>query len=921
MLNLRLTKINYRVSIAMICVVAAIVLGFAVILMIENLQSLERELEGRASIISRLTEKSLSIPMWNIDDHTLNDFMEALFTDHTIVYAEYQVAGNITLTGLHNVKTRPAFAQKPWTFFEQSSQFLTRSVKVFYQEEPIGSVRFAISRVSIQADIRRRIITIGIETIVVIIGISLTSIAITTHSIIRPLQMLQTSADHLAQGQLDQPIDTSRRDELGHLAHSFVNMRDAIREKIVALNQVNADLSQEITERKRIETELRRHQDHLEDLVRDRTAELTETNAKLQQDIAERKRAEEALQESEQRYRLLIENIPTVVWMTGQDGRTVFISSNVEKVYGYSPEEILTKGEEIWFGRIHAEDLDHVKAVFGFLFSEQRPVDIEYRIQRKDGQWIWLQDRANIIEEKEGQLYAYGVFSDITERKRAEEALQQAKEAAEAANQAKSIFLANMSHELRTPLNVILGFTQILARLNHTSEEHEHLAIIQRSGEHLLNLINQVLDLSKIEAGQMTLSEHTVDLYDLLEDMQDLFSLKAQYKGLQLLVDHTDDVPRYVRIDEIKLRQVLINLLNNAIKFTEQGTVSLHVARGSLNDGRLPSAKHQQCASNQQSSIVNLQFSVTDTGPGIAPEERGKVFETFVQTETGRQTQEGTGLGLAISRKFVQLMGGDITVNSEVGRGTTFTIVIQCQSTDALATPHTPMVKRVIAIAPAQPRYRLLVVDDKPDNRALFVTLLNPLGFDLREAENGQEAIGIWTHWNPHLIWMDLRMPVIDGYEATKRIRNEELSMKHEEFKTVIIAVTASSFEEEQRSVLSAGCDALLRKPFREAEVFEILHKHLGVEFVYAEDEGQKAKGEGRRGTDMVTPGDLAVLSSELLKKLEYAAITTNVVQLTSLIRGFQAQHPGLANALMQMVDNFEYPTLLAIIEATLKTC
>jgi PAS domain S-box-containing protein len=903
-----------------------------------------------------------------------------------------------------------------------------------------------VSKATIRADMRNRIFIIGLETLLMILAISLTSIAITTRWIIRPLHALQTSADHLAQGQLDQAIETSRRDELGLLAHSFVNMRDAIREKIVALNQVNADLSQEITERKRIETELRRHQDHLEDLVCERTSELMEANEKLQQDIAERKRAEDALRKSEERFRQVAENVGEWIWEVDVNGLYHYTSPVVEKILGYTPDELVWKmhfydlfaphvrealkasalevfarkepfrvfqnpnitknGRTVILETSGVPMLDELGNLIGYrgtdtdvterkqaeealreserkyrvLFESAReaifaidadgnftvvnpamvailgyaspqeligksvsilyanPEDLtvlfkelqttgfvenyEATLLRKDGTLIYTLGSGFLHFDDKGQiLQAEGIFMDITERKRAEEALQQAKEAAEAANLAKSTFLANMSHELRTPLNVMLGFTQILARMPHTPEEQEHLAIIQRSGEHLLTLINQVLDLSKIEAGQMTLSEHTVDLYDLFEDMQDLFSLKARNKGLQLLVDHTDDVPRYVRTDEIKLRQVLINLLNNAIKFTEQGAVSLHVARASLADGRLPSAKHQQVAPDQQASIVNLQFLVTDTGPGIAPEEKGKVFEIFVQTEIGRQTQEGTGLGLAISQKFVQLMGGDITVHSEVGRGTTFTIVIQCQSVDAMATPQAPMVKRVIAVAPDQPRYRLLVVDDKPDNRALLVTLLNPFGFDLRDAENGQEAIEIWTHWNPHLIWMDLRMPVIDGYEATKRIRNEELSMKHEEFKTVIIAVTASSFEEEQRSVLSAGCDALLRKPFREAEVFEILHRHLGVEFVYAEDEWQKAKSEGRKGADMLTPGDLAVLSSELLKKLAYAAITTNVVQLTSLIGGFQAQHPGLANALMQMVDNFEYPALLAIIEATLKTC
>jgi signal transduction histidine kinase/CheY-like chemotaxis protein len=802
MFELRTTSISRRVSLAMILVVATIIIGFAEILIADNRQTLERALADRASIIANLAEKSLPLPMWNVDNQNLNDFMEALFTDPAIVYAEYQIGGNIAFTTGTNAKRRPEFAQQSWTFFEHSPQFLARSVTISYLDEPIGFIRFAVSTASIQADLRRRILTIGLEMLLLMIAISLTSIAITSRSIIRPLHALQTSADRLAQGQLDQPIEIGRRDELGRLAQSFAAMRDAIREKIAALNQVNADLSEEITERKYIAEELRHHRDHLEDLVQARTTELTTANEQLVLEIAERKQIEEAL--------------------------------------------------------------------------------------------------------------------------------QQAKEAAEAANQAKSTFLANMSHELRTPLNAILGFAQVMARNPHIpAEEQENLSIIQRNGDHLLTLINQVLDLSKIEAGRITLNETNFDLYGLLDELEDLFRFRAAEKRLQLLFDRSPEIPRYVRTDDVKLRQVLINLLNNAIKFTKEGRVELRINNEELKmkKGESPEILHSQ--------FLILHFSVADTGPGIAPEELATVFEPFVQTKTGRDTQEGTGLGLSISHKFVQLMGGDITVQSEVGRGTTATFTIPCHVGASIEQPSSTLVKRVKALEPGQPRYRLLIVDEHPDNRAVLVKLLTPLGFELREAANGQEAITLWEKWYPHLIWMDLRMPFMGGYEAVKRIRNEELRMKNENIsktpntpfdfaqddrhgersRTIIIALSASSFEEELSVALSKGCDDFLRKPFRETEIFDLLHKHLGVQFVYEEGERQMAKGEGQADQDVLTLTALAGLPPKLLADLEYAVTTTDIIKITALLAEIQQYDPALANALRKLVEQFDYIKILTMLQ------
>ncbi|TAF33576.1 MAG: hypothetical protein EAZ69_16035 [Oscillatoriales cyanobacterium] len=271
----------------------------------------------------------------------------------------------------------------------------------------------------------------------------------------------------------------------------------------------------------------------------------------------------------------------------------------------------------------------------------------------------------------------HGIILDISDRKQAEQELKQAKEAAEAANKAKSIFLANMTHELRTPLNAILGFAQLIEpSANLTLQEQENIKIIRRSGEHLLQLINQILDLSKIEARRMTLNPKNFDLYRLLGDVQNMFQIPAQNKGLELIINCASDVPQYVQTDDVKLRQVLINLLDNAIKFTKEGSVSVTV-RPTIEGTIAPEPGKNLNLSENQNNRAFIYFQIADTGWGISPEELDSIFELFVQSSSGKKLQKGTGLGLSISRAFIKLMGGDITALSEVGRGTVFKFHIQ----------------------------------------------------------------------------------------------------------------------------------------------------------------------------------------------------------------------------------------------------
>ncbi len=610
-------------------------------------------------------------------------------------------------------------------------------------------------------------------------------------------------------------------------------------------------------------------------------------------DITARRRMEEALRENEERLKVAMEAAGLALW--DQDlvtGRTIVAHDHMEGGWGYEPEDT---AHDDWSLMVLPEDRAAVQdAMLRHMQGETPYYEAEFRMAQPGAiGGLWARQRGQVVSRDAAgrPLRITGIHEDITDRKKAEEELRLAKEAAEAANRAKSVFLANMSHELRTPLNAILGFSELMTRdAGLKPEQQENLETINRSGRHLLTLINDVLEMSKIEAGRTTLVAQSFDLHQMLDDLEVMFRMRAESKGLQLLLERAPDVPQFVQTDESKLRQVLVNLIGNAVKFTREGGVTLRIGAGQ--DGR------------------RLCFEVEDTGPGIAASELESIFNPFVQAADGQKSQEGTGLGLPISREFVHLLGGDISVQSDLGQGSIFKFFVQVEPAEAADVTTVQPRRRVVGVEPGQPVYRLLVVEDREANRRLLVKLLQPLGFELLEAVNGKEALEVWQRWQPHLIWMDMRMPVMDGHEATRRIKATTQGQA-----TVVIALTASAFEEDRRVILSEGCDDFVRKPFQEAEIFDRLERHLGIRFIYADDPDVPVQAPAPDKWDELTPEALAVLPSSERAALYQAASQADGDLFLTLLEPYRDQETGLVGDLTQLVHDFRFDLLMTLTQ------
>jgi signal transduction histidine kinase/NO-binding membrane sensor protein with MHYT domain/DNA-binding response OmpR family regulator len=522
---------------------------------------------------------------------------------------------------------------------------------------------------------------------------------------------------------------------------------------------------------------------------------------------------------------------------------------------------------------------------------------------------IWTRHEVKMVLQVGAQLGTAVQQANLLRKTQQQaQALEIAKRAADAASQAKGDFLASMSHELRTPLNAILGFTQILYDDDSLDDDHRDLiAIVNRSGNHLLELINNVLSLAKIEANKISLNEAAFDLHYLLQTVDDMLQLKAEAKSIRLEMIQPPPLSHRLWADEGKLRQILINLIGNAIKFTALGCVTV---RSRLRDSTL-------MLDSGDSKTHWLEITVQDTGVGIDPDELSYLFQPFEQTQSGRRSAEGTGLGLSLSNNFAQLMGGTIAVTSLPGKGSTFTLSIPVGAvTTALIEP-TKAERSIVCLVPDQPRYRILVADDVAESRLLMRHWLEGAGFEVREASQGEEAIALWSNWQPHLICLDMRMPVLDGYGVARQLRQLPGGSA-----TVIVAVTASVFEEQQSNCIAAGCNAVVPKPLQRDQLLEQIGCSLGLTYQYAEVVGTDAKtaATGALNSDSqslgrdhrpLTQADFSSLAPDWLTQIHQAAQAANDRQVRQLITQLPAEQKVLAQRLDRLVNDFRLDVII----------
>jgi PAS domain S-box-containing protein len=615
--------------------------------------------------------------------------------------------------------------------------------------------------------------------------------------------------------------------------------------------------------------------------------------------ITERKRLELGLRESEEKYRLLFETSRDAIILTDVTG--VFLDCNAAtlEMFGYADKQILlNQGLRVLFAKQQPDGRDSREALKNIIeILRNNPYHFfEWQHVRADGSEF----PAEVVvssAEIHGRRILHGIIRDISARKKYENELRLAKEAADQANRAKSLFLANMSHEIRTPMNAVLGFSQLLSRDPALSgDQRQQVATISRNGEHLMEIINDILDMARIESARVTVETSPCDLHVLIDDMERLFGRRARDKNIRFSVEGRDEVPSRILTDAAKLRQVLTNLLSNAVKFTgEGGQIVLRTGFARESGGN-----------------IRLFAEVEDTGTGIAPEDMPRLFEPFFLTKSGKRMHGGTGLGLAISHEYVRLMGGELTVDSQPGAGSMFHFDILAmgvpEPTDSIDESHDVQVHKAVRIQPGQPSCRVLVADDAPENRYLLERMLKPVGFEIRCVENGAEAVSMCDEWHPNVVLLDLHMPVMDGFEASRLIRAAHgTTIK-------IVVLSASVLDDGRQQVLGDGADAFIVKPFEFAELLECIKRLIGVRYVPA---GQRADAGGGGEDAGERPPDIEAiqrLPENLVESLRAAIRRADYDQMLSLVEELGQYDAPLGRQMSHLVRKFEYATLQRLL-------
>ena len=610
-------------------------------------------------------------------------------------------------------------------------------------------------------------------------------------------------------------------------------------------------------------------------------------------DITERKAAEEKIRESQAQLRKILDSSPFGITIVRHDiGERIYSNPNFNRMMTGDMERSMVGGDvasSYVDPEVYKKSIDLLRRHHGYK-------DLEEQRKRLDGTTWWSSVTARHLPSRGDDTYIFW-HEDVTERRLAVTELGEAKAKAESATKAKSVFLANMSHEIRTPLNAILGYAQLMRRdPSLTADQQKILKIVNRSGEHLLGLINEILDMSKIEAGAMTLTANSFDLPTLLDEIRAMFTAPAEDKKLELEIDFTPDLPRHILTDEAKLRQILINLIGNAIKFTEKETISVAAKRD----------PHWSPNGDEEDALVPIVITVADSGPGIPVENLERIFVPFEQTERGAQTG-GTGLGLAISRQFARMLGGDITVTSTLGEGSCFRVTLLAEPSIVDETAGRAVPRRAIGLREGQGDIRVLVVDDQENNRDIMVRMLEPLGFTTAQAPDGAEAVAYCAKEMPRVVMMDVVMANMDGIEATRRIR----ALPNGDA-VAIIMVTASAIDEQVQKALEMGADMIVVKPFREHQIHEAIHRHGGVEFIF-EEMVSTGDSDGESRPD-VSARNLEVSPSDLVEELRQAVVVGRLGRLGELVERVMDFDAALALAMDQAVSSFDMTTLKAVL-------
>ncbi len=521
-------------------------------------------------------------------------------------------------------------------------------------------------------------------------------------------------------------------------------------------------------------------------------------------DITDRRRTAEALRESEGRFRLLADSVPAIVWMSDETGALTFLNQSWTDFSGRSLEDGLARG---WLANLHPDDFDAAMTAVWTARENRETFEVEFRMRRHDGEYVWFLGRGVPRVSADGTTIGFtGASIDIQRRKEAEAEIIAAREAAEAATLAKSQFLATMSHEIRTPMNGVLGMTSLLLDSELTEAQRENVTTIMRSGEALLTVINDILDFSKIEAGKLELEHLPFDARRLCEEVRDVLSPQASGKGLQFVVECVPDAAAWRTGDPGRLRQVLLNFVSNALKFTRAGSVRLRLVTDAPADG-----------------VPRTRFEVIDSGIGMTPEALARLFEPFVQADASTTRRfGGTGLGLAICKRLVQMMGGDIEVTSTVGHGSTFAFTLPLP----LATASDALVAETENPVVAVRTYcgRVLVAEDNPVNQRVVKMMLERMGCRVDVASNGIEAVQMVRSFHYDLVFMDWQMPEMDGVEATQRIRESETGAR----RVPVVALTANAMQGDREKCLAAGMDGFITKPIRPETLRATLERWLG---------------------------------------------------------------------------------------------